>query len=105
MRAVSSGTGGTGCDRRSDMDDLRTRDSSNARALRKAADFATGVRSFPDSHNGVVFLPVQLELPLRFNPMAASSVIGADACPRASAPAPVQEDAEGPVSSCCRISA
>src|SRR4051794_30748347 len=40
MRAVSSGTGGTGCGRRSDMDDLQTRDPSNAAALHKAADFA-----------------------------------------------------------------
>jgi hypothetical protein len=72
------------------MGDLWTRKPSNAMAHHKAADFANGVRSIPDSHNDVVFLPVQLELPLRFNPVAASSVIGADACPRASAPAPVQ---------------
>src|SRR4051794_23812930 len=46
MRAVSSGTGGTGCGRRSDMGDLWTRKSSNAMAPHKAADFANGVRSF-----------------------------------------------------------
>jgi len=45
MRAVSSGTGGTGGCRRSDMGDLQTRKPSNAMALRKAADFANGVRS------------------------------------------------------------
>src|SRR3954449_7494622 len=44
MRAVSSGTGGTGCGRRSDMGDLWTRKSSNALAPHKAADFANGVR-------------------------------------------------------------
>src|SRR3954465_5123359 len=49
MRAVSSGTGGTGCCRRSDMDDPQTRDPSNARALHKAADFANGVRSYTDA--------------------------------------------------------
>src|SRR3954471_4809006 len=48
MRAVSSGTGGTGCGRRSDMDDLQTRDPSNAAALHKAADFANSVRPFED---------------------------------------------------------
>src|SRR5215210_2202230 len=46
MRAVSSGTGETGCGRRSDMDDLRTRKPSNAMAHHKAADFANGIRSF-----------------------------------------------------------
>src|SRR3954447_26054252 len=46
MRAVSSGTGGTGCGRRSDMGDLRTRKSSNAMAPHKAADYANGVRPF-----------------------------------------------------------
>src|SRR5215207_8549412 len=50
MRAMSSGTGGTGCCRRSDMDDLRTRDPSNARALHTAADFANDVRSFSGRH-------------------------------------------------------
>src|SRR3954465_13528128 len=44
MRAVSSGTGGTGCGRRSDMGDLWTRKPSNAMAPHKAADFANGVR-------------------------------------------------------------
>src|SRR5215210_353162 len=48
MRAVSSGTGGTGCCRRSDMDDLQTRKPSNAMALRKAADFANGVLPIGD---------------------------------------------------------
>src|SRR5215203_1324546 len=51
MRAVSSGTGGTGCGRRSDMDNLRTRDPSNARAAHKAADFANGVRSIDGRTN------------------------------------------------------
>src|SRR5215210_8494227 len=46
MRAVSSGTGGTGCGRQSDMDDLPTREPSNARAPHKAADFANGVRPY-----------------------------------------------------------
>jgi hypothetical protein len=55
---VSSGTGGTGCGRRSDMDNLRTRDPSNARAAHKAADFANGVRSILDTLSPVVFLPV-----------------------------------------------
>src|SRR3954471_14659392 len=45
MRAVSSGTGGTGCGRGSDMGALWTRKSSNAMAPHKAADFANGVRS------------------------------------------------------------
>src|SRR3954466_14432234 len=49
MRAVSSGTGGTGCGRRSDMGDLWTRKSSNAMAPHKAADFANGVRSYTDT--------------------------------------------------------
>src|SRR3954470_23994221 len=77
MRAGSSGTGGTGCCRRSDMGDLRTRTPSNAMALRKAADFANGVLPFSGSHNGVVFVPVQLEPLLRFNIMAALNVTGA----------------------------
>src|SRR3954454_4508113 len=46
MRAVSSGTDGTSCSRRSDMADLRTRKPSNAMAHHKAADFANGVRPF-----------------------------------------------------------
>src|SRR3954470_23948980 len=45
MRAVSSGTSGTGCGRGSDMDDLWTRKPSNAMAHHKAADFANGVLS------------------------------------------------------------
>src|SRR5215212_6007096 len=73
MRAVASGTGGTGCDRRSDMDNLRTRDPSNAMAHHKAADFANGVRSFSGSHDSVAFLPFQLEPPLRFNKMRAAA--------------------------------
>ena len=80
------------------MDNLRTRDPSNARALHNAADFANGVRSFSGSHNGVVFVPVRLEPLLRFNIMAAPSVTGVGARPRASASASAQEDAEGPVS-------
>src|SRR5215203_6326461 len=54
MRAVSSGTGGTGCDRRSDMDNLRTRDPSNTIALHKAADFANGVRTATQHSNCVL---------------------------------------------------
>src|SRR5215217_3229532 len=53
MRAVSSGTGGTGCDRRSDMDDLRTRKPSNARAAHKAADFANGVPALLEHHKAL----------------------------------------------------
>src|SRR3954463_15179000 len=49
MRAVSSGTDGTGCGRRSDMGDLWTRKPSNAMAPHKAADFANGVRSLSDT--------------------------------------------------------
>src|SRR5690348_13048760 len=55
MRAVSSGTGGTGCGRRSDMDDLWTRKPSNAMAHHKAADFANGVGPFSGHpQNGLV---------------------------------------------------
>src|SRR4051812_23048723 len=79
MRAVSSGTGGTGCGRRSDMGDLWTRKSSNAMAPHKAADFANGVRSFSDRHSRVVSFPVRLQPSLRFNPNAAPSGTDADA--------------------------
>src|SRR3954447_10434745 len=49
------------------------------RLLPPCCDFANGVRSLSDSHNGVVFVPVRLQPPLRFNIMAAPSVTGG--CP------------------------
>src|SRR4051812_19501068 len=67
--------------------------------------FRSSVRSFLDTRSRVAFLPVRLEPPLRFNTIAALSVTGADTRSRASAPAPVQEDADGPVSPCWMISA
>src|SRR3954471_13818031 len=60
MRAVSSGTGGTGCGRRSDMGDLWTRKPSNAMAPHKAADFANGVRSLSGRCQYSEYIPVWL---------------------------------------------
>src|SRR5215207_1807123 len=57
------------------------------RLLPPYCDFANGVRSFLDSPNGVVFLPVRLQPPLRFNLVAAPSGAGADACSRTGIPA------------------
>jgi hypothetical protein len=45
MRAVSSGTGGSGCGR-SDMGGLRMGNPLNAAAGPNAADFANSIRSF-----------------------------------------------------------
>src|SRR3954447_21829088 len=80
MRAVSSGTGGTGCGRRSDMGDLWTRKASKAMAPHTAADFANGVRSIPDSHSHVVSFPVWLERLSRFAEVLHRADVNALGC-------------------------
>src|SRR4051812_24101162 len=50
MRAVSSGTGGSGCEE-SDMGGLRTIKSPNTSASPNAADFANGIRTFSGYRN------------------------------------------------------
>ena len=79
------------------------RPASRALPPLRPEHFANGVRSFLGSHNGVVFVPVRPEPLRRFNIMAAPSVTGVSARPRASAPASVQSDAEGSVSPCSPI--
>src|SRR4051794_6782909 len=76
MRAVSSGTDGTSCSRRSDMGDLRTRKPSNAMAHHKAADFANGVGAFG---GGLAVLGIPL-LSLVADPIDAAIIVAPLLC-------------------------
>src|SRR3954451_16271007 len=76
MRAVSPGTGGSGCGW-SDMGGLRAGNLPNAAAPHQAADFANGIRTFFGTAGS---LPAELLVDQQQRPYAGSSTSAPRPC-------------------------